>query len=41
VIVFGSCSGKDFMLEAVDMLKGVSPTITHFDRASSDFPFAN
>ena len=24
---FGLCSGKDFMLEAVDVLKGVSPAI--------------
>ena len=27
---FGSCRGKDFMLEAVDVLKGVSPAIAHF-----------
>ena len=27
VTVLGSCSGKDFMLEAVDVLKGVSPAI--------------
>jgi hypothetical protein len=30
VTVFGSCRGKDFMLEAVDVLKGVSPAIAHF-----------
>ena len=27
---FGSCRGKDFMLEAVDVLKGVSPAIACF-----------
>jgi len=31
VTVFGSRSGKDFMLEAVDVLKGVSSAIEHFD----------
>jgi hypothetical protein len=29
------------MLEAVGVLKGVSPAIAHFVRASSDLPFAN
>jgi hypothetical protein len=29
------------MLEAVGVLKGVSPAITHFVRASSDLPFVD
>ena len=29
------------MLEAVDVLKGVSSAIAHFVRASSDLPFAD
>jgi hypothetical protein len=29
---FGSCSGKDFMLEAVDVLKGVRLLGTLFER---------
>jgi hypothetical protein len=34
----GPYSGKDFMLEAVDVLKGVSQLIVSCSPAVSDFP---
>jgi hypothetical protein len=35
--LFGLYSGKDFMVEAVDVLKGVSLLIVPSSRAISDF----
>ena len=36
--LFGPYSGKDFMLEAVGVLKGVSLPVVPCSRAVSDFP---